>query len=465
MSMGTFPLPILRRCGRALLMAAACVLAGVPMAASAVPPEPRAEAADFAEVRKQALEAARGRSSARRIEALERLAGHDSDEAIDLVVRVGFGSKDEAVRAAARAALERHRENESYAASIVDRIGRDLKANRLETAAELAAVLLAASPGDGRRPLEDWLDAAAARGVASEKLCWTVATAAAARGTPSDVAALRGLARIGLFDTSFPFRRGVVRALVAIHSPEAVEALVDLLADLPGEARADVVAYLAYVSGENHGIDAGGWRRWFDDHRDTLELPAELADYPPPQRPPESPEAARDPAYYGIPLYAQRVVFLVDTSSSMEERGRLETAKRELESAVFVLPPEAEFTIVAYSDRAVPWERRLVSADDEAKRRAAAFIRGLVPDGRTATGDALELAFGFDTEAVYLLSDGKPTAGRVVEPARIVRLVAEANKSRRVSLHTIGIAPDPGLAEFLEILARANFGRFRRVDE
>ena len=129
------------------------------MAASAVPPEPRAEAADFAEVRKQALEAARGRSSARRIEALERLAGHDSDEAIDLVVRVGFGSKDEAVRAAARAALERHRENESYAASIVDRIGRDLKANRLETAAELAAVLLAASPGDGRRPLEDWLDA------------------------------------------------------------------------------------------------------------------------------------------------------------------------------------------------------------------------------------------------------------------------------------------------------------------
>ena len=57
----------------------------------------------------------------------------------------------------------------------------------------------------------------------------------------------------------------------------------------------------------------------------------------------------------------------------MEERGRLETAKRELESAVFVLPPEAEFTIVAYSDRAVPWERRLVSADDEAKRRAAAL--------------------------------------------------------------------------------------------
>ena len=463
--MGAFALSILRRSGITLVVAAACLAGGTPRVPVAAPPEPRdASAADFAEVRKQALEAARGRSSARRIEALGRLAGYGSTEAIDLVVRVGFGSKDEEVRAAARAALEGHREEEAFARSLVERIGRELRANRLETAGELAALLLAASDGEGSGPLVEWLDGAGAEHAASERLCWAVATAAAARGGPGDVAALRGLARIGLFDSSFPFRRGVVRALVAIHSPEAVETLVDLLADLPGEARADVVAYLAHVSGENHGTDADGWRLWLDGHRDGIELPPELAEYPPPRTPPDSP-AARDPAYYGIPLYAARVVFLVDTSSSMEERGRLETAKRELESAVFVLPPEAEFTIIAYSDRAVPWERRLVPADDAAKRRAAAFIRALVPDGRTATGDALELAFGFDTEAVYLLSDGKPTAGRVVEPARIVRWVAEANKSRRVSLHAIGIAPDPGLAEFLEVLARANFGQFRRVDE
>lgn len=463
--MGTPAFSILRHTGMALL-AATCLAVTTPRAALAAPPTP--ESVDdpaFAEVRKQALEAARGRSATRRVEAIERLAGHASAEAIDLVVRVGFGSKDEAVRAAARTALERHRDDDGVAAALVERIGRDLRGNRLETAAELAAVLLAAPAGDAPRPLDVWLDEAGAEGGAPEKLCWTVATAAAARGTPGDVATLRGLSRIGLFARSFPFRRGVVRALVAIHSTDAVEALIDLLADLPGEARADVVAYLAHVSGENHGTDASGWRGWFDGHRDGLRLPEKLAEYPPPRTRPESPDAVRDPAYYGIPLYARRVVFLVDTSSSMEERGRLETAKRELESAVFVLPPEAEFTIVAYSDRAVPWERRLVPADDAAKRRAAAFVRTLVPDGRTATGDALDLAFGFDTEAVYLLSDGKPTAGRVVEPARIVRLVAEANKNRRVSLHTIGIAPDPGLAEFLEVLARANFGQFRRVDE
>jgi len=240
---------------------------------------------------------------------------------------------------------------------------------------------------------------------------------------------------------------------------------VSILAGLRGEARGDVVAYLAFVTGRNFGTDADAWAAWIADHRDEIVLPPARSDYPPPQRALESADNHDDPAYYGIPLYAERVVFLVDVSSSMEERGRLEKAKRELESALWLLPATAAFTIVAYSDGAVAWEKRLVPATDAMKRSAAVFVRGLRPEGRTATGDALALAFTLDVEAVYLLSDGRPTAGKVVEPERIVRMVADANRTRRVSLHAIGIAPDPGLAEFLEVLARANHGVFRRVDD
>ena len=453
-----------RQALRALAAAVAALVLWGTVPLPAAPPEAPGNARFAADLEKRALRAARGGKPELRRQILGELALADPQAALDAIVRVGFSTGDEGVRAEARACLARHRGEQAFAASLAERVARELGSKRADTAAELAAVLLAA-PWDGSpRPLDAWLDGPDGSTPAVAKLCWTVATAAASRGTPEDVAALVGLSRIGLFARDFSFRRGTVRGLVAIHTRESVEALVGLLDGLPGEARADVVAYLAHVGGVNHGIDAAGWKAWFAEHRDRLVLPPELADYPPPRMPLVSPDA-RDPAYYGIPLYAARVVFVVDTSSSMEERGRLEKAKRELESAVFILPPEAEFTIVAYSDRAVAWERRLVAADEGAKRRAAAFIRTLVPDGRTATGDALDLAFSFDTEAVYLLSDGKPTAGRVVEPAAIVRMVAAANANRRVSLHAIGIAPDPGLAEFLEILARANFGQFRRVDE
>ncbi len=418
----------------------------------------------FKALKKQAQAAARSGASPLRQEILARLAAYDTAEAIDLVEKVGLSSKEPTVRAAARDALAIHRDDKAYAGLLVDAIVRDLRGGSPDAATDIATVLLGAPPGLEPGPLQEWLDGESAGAAGGPRLCWGVASAAAARGGIDDVAVLESLSRLKLFASDFPFRRGVVRALIVINRVEGVEALIGILAGLRGEARADVVAYLAHVTGVNFGTDAAGWRKWLDDHRDGLVIPEARPDYPPPTTPLLA-DNGDDPAYYGIPLYADRVVFVVDTSGSMEENDRLDTAKRELESALFLLPADAAFTIVAYADGATAWESRLVTADDEAKRRAAAFVRGLRPRGQTATGDALALAFSFDTEAVYLLSDGRPTTGRVVEPAQIVRMVAEANKSRRVSLHTIGIAPDPGLAEFLAVLSRANFGLFRRVDD
>ena len=102
-------------------------------------------------------------------------------------------------------------------------------------------------------------------------------------------------------------------------------------------------------------------------------------------------------------------------------------------------------------------------AGDDAKRSAAAYVSGLTAAGKTASFDALDAAFRYDAEAIFFLSDGEPTAGRMVNPAQIIRFVAEANKNRRLSLHTIGIMPDNGLAQFLQVLATANNGAYRHV--
>ena len=366
------------------------------------------------------------------------------------------------MRAAARGVLAGIRGADGADEALCDRGARELREGRQAAAADILAVLLSGESPAAEALVSAWLTEA---GPAGAKLCWTLATEAAGRAEAADVATLAGLARLPLFEADYPFRRGVVRALVAVNRLDAVEALAVILADLRGEARADVIAYLAFVTGRNFGTDAAAWGAWVAEHRDEIVLPPQQTEYPAPQGPLESADNHGDPAYYGIPLYAERLVFLIDVSSSMEERGRLEKAKRELESAVRVLPSTTAFTVIAYADGAVAWEKRLVPADEGAKERALAFIRRLRPDGRTATGDALALAFTLDVEAVYLLSDGQPTAGRVVEPERIVRMVAEANGSRRVSIHAIGLAPDPGLAEFLEVLARTNYGRFHRVDD
>ena len=141
----------------------------------------------------------------------------------------------------------------------------------------------------------------------------------------------------------------------------------------------------------------------------------------------------------------------------------METAKRELVSAIHTLDPLVAFTVVSFSDAARAWQPQLVAAGDDAKRSASAYVSALVAAGKTASFDALDTAFRYDAEAIFFLSDGKPTAGRIIDPAQIIRFVAEANKNRRLSLHTIGIMPDNGLAQFLQVLAAANNGAYRHV--
>ena len=86
--------------------------------------------------------------------------------------------------------------------------------------------------------------------------------------------------------------------------------------------------------------------------------------------------------------------------------------------------------------------------------------------GRLPT-HALDMAFRFDTEAVYFLSD-VPNCGQIVDPNAIVDAVTQANRSRRISLNSIGIlSGEPGgpLDSFMKTLAKQNFGDYRRVEQ
>jgi hypothetical protein len=79
----------------------------------------------------------------------------------------------------------------------------------------------------------------------------------------------------------------------------------------------------------------------------------------------------------------------------------------------------------------------------------------------------MEAAFHFDAEAIYFLSDGAPNAGTIPRPDAILTAVTQANRARRISIYTIGIAPgEPGgsLDSFMRTLAEEDFGVYRRVE-
>ena len=160
-------------------------------------------------------------------------------------------------------------------------------------------------------------------------------------------------------------------------------------------------------------------------------------------------------------------MFVIDTSGSMNGL-RLQTAKRELTTAVNALPSDAELGILVFNTQVTVWRPALIPATPAAKQEATYFIRNLAAGGRTAAYDALDRAFHFDPEAIYFLSDGEPTCGRIVALDGILAAVRAGNRNRRISIYSIGIAPGaPGslLELFMKTLAEQNFGRFQRVDQ
>lgn len=168
--------------------------------------------------------------------------------------------------------------------------------------------------------------------------------------------------------------------------------------------------------------------------------------------------------YYGIPICAKKVVFVLDTSGSM--RGEpIEAAKRALIDAVKKLPADVRFDIVMFDSKADAWKPELVLATTQAKQQAAEAVLARGLGRRTASHAALDATFTLDPEAIYFLSDGAPTDGN---PPQIVEALSAKNRTRRVSIHTIGVGTDRAeavaLAQFMKSLAEANWGEYKAVD-
>ena len=114
---------------------------------------------------------------------------------------------------------------------------------------------------------------------------------------------------------------------------------------------------------------------------------------------------------------SERIVFLVDASSSMEstfgssDGMRLDVAKKQLLEALTRLPEEALINIVFFDTTIEPWQPKSVKADSGNLAAAEAFVKRQKPRGSTNIYDALMHAFkDADVDTVYLLSDGAPTA-------------------------------------------------------
>jgi hypothetical protein len=169
--------------------------------------------------------------------------------------------------------------------------------------------------------------------------------------------------------------------------------------------------------------------------------------------------------FFDVPGRGSRFVYVIDRSSSMEQKRRFSAARAELLASLRELPATALVEVIFYNETAV-WlsagERPTLTRNSPIQQRKfAQFAASIQPDGGTNHMQALQLALRAGPEAIFLLTDADEPKLHAGDLDRIVR----ANR-RRTTIHAIELGVGALLDDdnFLMRLARQNHGTYRYWD-
>lgn len=173
---------------------------------------------------------------------------------------------------------------------------------------------------------------------------------------------------------------------------------------------------------------------------------------------------------YELPASAQpplNLVFLIDTSGSMESADRLPLARKAMNVLIDQLRPEDRVAMVAYAGSA---GAVLAPTDGRQKLMMRCALTALSAGGSTAGGEGLALAYdlaqqNFDPKAinrVILMTDGDFNVG-LADPARMEDFVAEKRRSG-VYLSVYGFGRGNYNDQMMQTLAQNGNGTAAYID-
>jgi Ca-activated chloride channel family protein len=157
---------------------------------------------------------------------------------------------------------------------------------------------------------------------------------------------------------------------------------------------------------------------------------------------------------------AKDIVFVLDTSGSMSDAGKMEKARAALLYGIRILRPQDRFNVISFAGEERLMETGMITADEQGRKRGETFAQSLRPVGGTNINQALLTAMqqfqsGDRPKILVFMTDGLPTVGetnasRIVENAR-------AGKVAGLRIFTFGVGYDVNTS-LLDKLATENGG-------
>lgn len=161
-------------------------------------------------------------------------------------------------------------------------------------------------------------------------------------------------------------------------------------------------------------------------------------------------------------LVNKDIVFVLDTSGSMADEGKMEKARNALLFGVRTLRTGDKFNIISFAGEERLMERGLIMADAAGKARGEAFVKKLTPTGGTNINDSLVASLKqFDSsdrpKMLVFMTDGNPTVGVTDAEKIIANLKAAKTSGVDVRMFPFGFGYDVNTA-LLDRIGTENSG-------
>lgn len=159
-------------------------------------------------------------------------------------------------------------------------------------------------------------------------------------------------------------------------------------------------------------------------------------------------------------IVSKDIVFVLDTSGSMADEGKMEKARSALLFGIKNLRDGDRFNVINFAGEEHLMENGLIAANDTGRKRGEEFVKKLTPTGGTNINDALRAAMKqFDSsdrpKLLVFMTDGLPTVGET----NVEKIIKNAQdvKVDGLRLFTFGVGYDVN-TKLLDKVAEENSG-------
>lgn len=272
-----------------------------------------------------------------------------------------------------------------------------------------------------------------------------------------------GLLATGASDPSWRIRAQTVEDAAWLREAPAMDALVKLVGDATGRVSGAAHHVLTVLSQKDFGRDPELWKSWWEQNRASWKAPRGKFD----ELKPPAGGATTSATYHGLEIASAHVAFVIDFSGSMKDPlprstagARVDVARRELMKAVQAMPDGAKANVLLFQLQTKRCFDRAPALSDRSRKEIESFLRATPGERGNLLDGVLTAVRDDDVDTIFLLSDGAPSTGEMVDKTRVQAAIRQANRTRKIAIHTIGFGAEKATERsFLEGVAREGGGR------